>query len=178
MIVMKRAGIFQKRRNNIIMPQYDCKLLKVPPRPVSPPELKICYPGMDSVPLPRHSSPTKFSAGLSILIKHICKRISLRNLWTEKSFPMKLEDLPQATQEVLPCHSSTSTTKIKVCNFASKYAQGCWITGGKQLYNWSDKIDIKRSIQGYNSSFADSKHEVTETSMDRYHAFSTGISCL
>jgi hypothetical protein len=33
----------------------------------------------------------------------------------------------------------------------------------------------KRSIQGYNSSFADSIHEVTEMSMDRYHAFSTGI---
>jgi len=36
---------------------------------------------------------------------------------------MKLEDLPQVTHEVLPCHSSTSTAKIKVCNFASKYAQ-------------------------------------------------------
>jgi len=40
--------------NNIMMPQYDCKLLilKVPPRPVSPPELKVFYPGMDTVPLP------------------------------------------------------------------------------------------------------------------------------
>lgn len=92
--------------------------------------------------------PTKFSAGLPILIKHICKRIWLRNLWTEKSFPMKLDDFPQVTHKVLPCYSSTSTTKIKVCNFGSKYAQGCWITWGKQLYNWSDKIAIKRSIQG------------------------------
>lgn len=74
-----------------------------------------------------------------------------------KELSNELEDLLQVTHEVLLCHSSTSTTKIKVCNFGSKYAQGWWVTGGKQLYNWSDKIDIKRSIQGHNSSFADSK---------------------